>query len=64
MNKSRETWRQDDGGRTARISISTTLLVEESPKAVEIPDAHEEVSSVVVLQALALRVLQTVLRMS
>lgn len=39
-----------DGGRTARINISTTLLAEESPSAVHIPEAHEEVSSVVVLR--------------
>lgn len=49
----KSTWGQDDGGgRTARISISTTLFVEERPKAVEIPEAHEEVSSVVVLRSL------------
>ncbi|KAL9136684.1 MAG: hypothetical protein Q9175_002108 [Cornicularia normoerica] len=40
----KSTWGQDDGGgRTARISISTTLFVEERPKAVEIPEAHEEI---------------------
>ena len=44
-------------GRTARMSISTTGFVEESPKAVEIPEAQEDVSSVVVLRPLALRVL-------
>ena len=49
---------QDNKGRTARISISTTLLVEESPNALEIPEAHEEVSSVVVLRRLALRILR------
>ena len=38
------------GGRTARISISTNLFAAESPNAVEIPEAHEEVSSVVVLR--------------
>ena len=41
--------RRHGRGRTARISISTILFVEESPTAVEIPAAHEEVSSVVVL---------------
>ena len=37
-------------GRTARITTSTNLFVAESPNAVEIPEAHEEVSSVVVLR--------------
>lgn len=41
-------------GRTARIIISTTLFVEESPKAVEIPAAHDEVSSVVVLDVVSI----------
>lgn len=46
--------------RTTRITISTSLFVAERPNAVAIPEAHEEVSSVVVLQSSALRFLHTV----